>query len=225
EAAITPGVIVGFPGETEADFAETMRVVEAAQFDSAYTFQYSIRPGTPAADMPNQVPAEVVTERFNRLVALQERVSTERAARWLGQDVEVLVIDGGGKKDGQTHRLSGRAPDNRLVHFSLPPAEATAGRSVVPRPGDMVTVTVTQTAPHHLIADSALSGGTFAVRRTPSGEAWQRTQPGAPEAHSHGGPSAGSNGGGPNGSGPVALGMPTLGARPQGGPPPKPQGC
>ena len=77
DAAITTDIIVGFPGETDEDFAETMRVVEQARFASAYTFQYSIRPGTPAATMADQVPKEVVQERYERLIALQERISLE----------------------------------------------------------------------------------------------------------------------------------------------------
>jgi len=244
DAAITTDIIVGFPGETDEDFAETMRVVEAARFDAAYTFQYSPRPGTPAAAMPNQVPKEVVQERFDRLLALQERIGTEQAERQVGCTLELLVIEGSGKKDGATRRGSGRAPDNRLVHFALPPVVSTrpplpTGSTaetpvettktewfgdpaslddprllpvadlppLLPRPGDMVTATVTHAAPHHLIADSALEpGGTFLVRRTASGDAWaarERARLGATEPHSHGGPS--------KPAGPVALGLPTLG--------------
>lgn len=120
DAAITTDLIVGFPGETEEDFAETLRVVEASRFASAFTFQYSPRPGTPAATMDGQLPKEVVQERFERLLALQERISTEESAAQVGRTVELLVTEGRGKKDGATHRLSGRAPDNRLVHFALP---------------------------------------------------------------------------------------------------------
>ncbi|TXQ40994.1 tRNA (N6-isopentenyl adenosine(37)-C2)-methylthiotransferase MiaB, partial [Escherichia coli] len=130
-AAITTDIIVGFPGETEEDFAETMRVVEASRFASAFTFQYSIRPGTPAATMPDQVPKEVVQERFERLVALQDHISAEENRRQVGRTREVLVSVGEGKKDAATHRLSGRAEDNRLVHFA--PGERA------PRPGDVVT--------------------------------------------------------------------------------------
>ncbi|HRN30365.1 MAG TPA: tRNA (N6-isopentenyl adenosine(37)-C2)-methylthiotransferase MiaB, partial [Terrimesophilobacter sp.] len=145
DAAITTDIIVGFPGETEADFAETLRVVEEARFSSAFTFQYSIRPGTPAATMPDQVPKEVVQERYERLVALQDRISTEENRAIVGRDVNVLVATGEGRKDAQHHRSSGRAEDGRLVHFEVP-----AG-SDEPRPGDVVTVTVTDSAPHFLI--------------------------------------------------------------------------
>lgn len=224
EAAITTDIIVGFPGETEEDFLETMRVVEASRFSSAFMFQYSPRPGTPAATMEGQLPKEVVQERFERLLALQERISAEESARQVGRTLEVLVAEGSGKKDGAARRLSGRAPDNRLVHFALPDGTlphgvAEAPESLddprlgpaadldprVPRPGDMVTVEVTRAAPHFLVADSALDGGAFRVRRTRSGDAWaarEAARLGGGEEHGHG------HGAAP--SGPVTLGMPTL---------------
>src|SRR5690606_34296554 len=119
DAAITTDVIVGFPGETEEDFAETLRVVEESRFSSAFTFQYSPRPGTPAADLPDQLPKEVVQERYERLVALQERISAEENARQVGRTVEVLVAEGEGRKDEATRRVSGRAADNRLDRKSV----------------------------------------------------------------------------------------------------------
>src|SRR5689334_22440005 len=79
EAAITTDIIVGFPGETEADFEQTLDVVRRARFASAFTFQYSKRPGTPAATMPDQVPKQVVQDRYERLIALQEQISTDAA--------------------------------------------------------------------------------------------------------------------------------------------------
>ncbi|TDQ52096.1 tRNA (N6-isopentenyl adenosine(37)-C2)-methylthiotransferase MiaB [Actinorugispora endophytica] len=164
EAAVSTDIIVGFPGETEEDFAETLRVVEEARFSHAYTFQYSKRPGTPAASMDGQLPKEVVQERYMRLVELQERVSEEENAALVGREVEVLVAEGEGRKDGVRRRLSGRAPDNRLVHFSVDDETAA-----VLRPGDLATVGVTYAAPHHLVADS----GVRAVRRTRSGDAWE----------------------------------------------------
>jgi tRNA-2-methylthio-N6-dimethylallyladenosine synthase len=85
EAAISTDIIVGFPGETDADFEETLRVVERARFASAFTFQYSIREGTPAATMPDQVPKQVVQERYDRLIALQERISLEENRRQVGR--------------------------------------------------------------------------------------------------------------------------------------------
>ncbi|HWK90862.1 MAG TPA: tRNA (N6-isopentenyl adenosine(37)-C2)-methylthiotransferase MiaB [Luteimicrobium sp.] len=232
DAAITTDIIVGFPGETEEDFRETLRVVEASRFSSAFMFQYSPRPGTPAATMDAQLPKEVVQERFERLLALQERIAGEEAARQVGRTVEVLVSEGTGKKDGATHRLSGRAPDNRLVHLALPAdllddLESAAGAAGLagaptsledprladaatldprlPRPGDVVTVGVTRSAPHFLVADAVLDGGAYAVRRTRSGEAWAQRETarlgGGEDEHSHGtAPSAG----------PVVLGMPSL---------------
>jgi len=182
DAAISTDVIVGFPGETEADFAATLDVVAAARFAQAFTFQYSPRPGTPAATMPGQVPKAVVQERYERLVALQEEISWQENRALEGRDVEVLVAQGEGRKDDATRRLSGRAPDNRLVHFAVPDGGA------VPRPGDVATVRVTYGAPHHLVADAALAGGPYAVRRTAAGDAWDRREAascapaGAPQA-------------------------------------------
>ncbi|MET2012276.1 tRNA (N6-isopentenyl adenosine(37)-C2)-methylthiotransferase MiaB [Microbacterium chocolatum] len=168
-AAISTDIIVGFPGETEEDFQDTLRVVEQARFASAFTFQYSIREGTPAATMPDQVPKEVVQERYERLVALQERISLEENQAQLGREVEVLVSAGEGKKDAATRRLTGRAEDNRLVHFEVPDG------SEIPRPGDAVRVVITHAAPFHLLAD-APSGGSLRIRRTRSGDAWDRRQ-------------------------------------------------
>lgn len=170
DAAITTDLIVGFPGESEEDFQETLRVVRAARFAGAFTFQYSIRPGTPAATMPDQIPKAVVQERYERLLTLQEELSWGENLQLQGCDVEVLVAQGEGRKDAATARLSGRARDNRLVHFAVPPGVEA------PRPGDVVQVSVTRAAPHHLVADSGTQGGLFNVRRTPGGQAWQGLQ-------------------------------------------------
>jgi tRNA-2-methylthio-N6-dimethylallyladenosine synthase len=117
-AAITTDLIVGFPGETEDDFAATLDVVEQARFSAAFTFQYSRRPGTPAAEMPAQVPKAVVQDRYERLLQLQERISLEENHAQVGTTVEVLVASGEGRKDDRTLRMSGRARDGRLVHFT-----------------------------------------------------------------------------------------------------------
>jgi tRNA-2-methylthio-N6-dimethylallyladenosine synthase len=159
DAAITTDIIVGFPGETDADFEATLDVVRAARFAGAFTFQYSIRPGTPAATMPDQVPKAVVQERYERLVALQDGIAWAENLAQVGRTVDVLVAEGEGRKDVATRRMSGRAQDNRLVHFAACDA----------RPGDLVTVTVSQAAPHHLMAD----GPVVVIRRTRAGDAWE----------------------------------------------------
>jgi tRNA-2-methylthio-N6-dimethylallyladenosine synthase len=182
DAAITTDIIVGFPGETEQDFAGTLDVVRSARFAGAFTFKYSIRPGTPAAAMADQVPPEVVQDRYDRLAALVAEVALRENLSIVGQTVEVLVADGEGRKDEATHRMSGRARDNRLVHF------APAGTA--PRPGDVVTTVVTHAAPHYLIADNP----PVAVRRTRGGDAWAAGQA-EPESAAPGG---------------VLLGMPTV---------------
>jgi len=165
-AAISTDIIVGFPGETEADFLETMRVVELARFAGAFTFQYSKRPGTPAAVLEEQVPREVVQERYERLVALADDVAWQENKSLVGRTLELMVAEGEGRKDVQTQRLSGRARDNRLVHFT--PVDLD-GRTVDVRPGDMVEVEVTYAAPHHLVSDAPVRS----VRRTRSGDAWE----------------------------------------------------
>jgi tRNA-2-methylthio-N6-dimethylallyladenosine synthase len=169
EAAITTDIIVGFPGETEEDFQGTLDVVRAARFASAFTFQYSPRPGTPAATMDEQVPKEVVQDRYERLLALVEEIAWEEGKRFVGRQVEVLVAEGEGRKDDATARLSGRAADNRLVHV----ARNSDLRD--PRPGDLVVAEVTYAAPHHLVADRML-----AVRRTRAGDAWEARNEPAP---------------------------------------------
>ncbi|KQP82124.1 tRNA (N6-isopentenyl adenosine(37)-C2)-methylthiotransferase MiaB [Aeromicrobium sp. Leaf291] len=167
EAAITTDIIVGFPGETEDDFQHTLDVVRQARFSSAFTFQYSQRPGTPAAMLPDQLPKEVVQERYMRLAALVEETSWAENQRLEGRTVELLVSDhsaAGGRKDHETKRLTGRARDNRLVHF-VPGDHAV-------RPGDLVEVTVTHAAPHHLVSDAE----PVSYRRTRAGDAWEARQ-------------------------------------------------
>ena len=120
EAAITTDIIVGFPGETEEDFQGTLDVVAAARFAAAFTFQYSIRPGTPAATMPDQIPKPVVQERYERLVELVTETAWQENLKQVGRPVEVMFADGEGRKDAATARMSGRARDNRLVHVRVP---------------------------------------------------------------------------------------------------------
>jgi tRNA-2-methylthio-N6-dimethylallyladenosine synthase len=137
--AMTTDIIVGFPGETDEDFEETLRVTEAAGFDAAYTFQYSPRAGTEAAGYDDRVPKEVVQGRFDRLVALQERISLERNRALEGTVAEVLV-EGRGRKGG----LQGRTRSNKVVNL-----EAAAA------PGDFVDVRITAGHPHHLTGQLA----------------------------------------------------------------------
>ncbi|HWF42100.1 MAG TPA: tRNA (N6-isopentenyl adenosine(37)-C2)-methylthiotransferase MiaB [Acidothermaceae bacterium] len=165
DAAITTDIIIGFPGETDDDFEQTLDVVRRARFANCYTFQYSKRPGTPAADMDGQVSAAVVRERYEQLVAVADEVAWDCAKEQVGRVVDVLVAEGEGRKDDQTHRMSGRAADNRLVHFVAADA----------RPGDMVSVEVTYAAPHHLVADVV-----HGVRRTRAGDAWEARQDAGP---------------------------------------------
>lgn len=168
-AAITTDIIVGFPGETEEDFLDTLRVVEQARFATAFTFQYSIRPGTPAATLPDQVPKEVVQERYLRLLDAQNQISWDENKRLIASTVSLLVANDEGRKDGATERLSGRAEDGRLAHFSVPPGAGA------PRPGDVVSVRVSEAKPFFLLADPR-DANDYSLRRTHSGDAWDRWQ-------------------------------------------------
>jgi tRNA-2-methylthio-N6-dimethylallyladenosine synthase len=134
---VSTDIIVGFPGETEDDFAETLRVVEEARFDSAYTFLYSKRPNTEAADLEDQVDPAVAHARFERLVELQERITLEKMQEEVGKVHEVLV-EGPSKKDAT--RVTARTRTNKIVHVP-------AGNL---RPGQLVQVKVSAAAPHHL---------------------------------------------------------------------------
>lgn len=167
DASISTDIIVGFPGETEADFHDTLEVVRKARFTIAYTYQYSIRPGTAAAEMPDQIPKEVVQERYERLLEVVNEVAWDENKKQIGKKVEVLVANGEGRKDAQTLRMSGRVRDSRLVHFNVPLEAA------VPRPGDIVTVTVTDAKPYFLVADSEPGSG-YELRRTRGGDAHDR---------------------------------------------------
>jgi tRNA-2-methylthio-N6-dimethylallyladenosine synthase len=136
DIAVSTDVIVGFPGETEDDFAATLDVVERARFDSAFMFQYSPRPGTRAATMDDQIPKEVVQERFDRLMDRQTAITLERNRAQVGRTFEVLV-EGEGKKDGSTQA---RTRTNRIVHLDEPLS-----------PGTFTDAVVTEAAPHHLL--------------------------------------------------------------------------
>jgi tRNA-2-methylthio-N6-dimethylallyladenosine synthase len=137
EVAVTTDIIVGFPGETEADFQDTLDLVEEARYDAAYMFQYSPRPMTEAADLPGHLPKEIVQERFERLAALQDRLTLQSNVADVGRTHEVLV-EGISKKD--PGRLTGRTRTNKLVHF---PDDGA-------REGSLRTVRVTAAHAHHL---------------------------------------------------------------------------
>ena len=195
DAAITTDIIVGFPGETEQDFQATLDVVAAARFAAAFTFQYSIRPGTPAATMPDQVPKPVVQARYERLVELVNEITLQENLAQLGRTVEVMFADGEGRKDEATHRMSGGPATTGWCTREFRPS-----RALRPRPGDIADAVVTYAAPHHLTADAGLRQ----LRRTRGGDAWEARQ---------GRPATGPA---------VVLGMPTIG-RPAASP--DPMGC
>ena len=114
DIAITTDIIVGFPGETEEDFQETLDVVRKAKYDSAFTFIYSKRTGTPAAAMENQVPEEVVKERFDRLLAEVQAISAQVCGRDVHTVQEVLVEEPDSHVEGL---VTGRMSNNTIVHF------------------------------------------------------------------------------------------------------------
>lgn len=115
DIALTTDIIVGFPGETEEDFLETMDIVERVRYDSAYTFIYSKRTGTPAATMENQVPEDVVKDRFDRLLLRVQEIASEVAQKHVGETVLVLAEE---KNDHDDTMVTGRTSDNYLVHFA-----------------------------------------------------------------------------------------------------------
>jgi tRNA-2-methylthio-N6-dimethylallyladenosine synthase len=129
DCAITTDIIVGFPGETGEDFEQTMEVVDEVRYDGAFTFIYSPRRETEAADMPNQVPHEVKRERMERLVNAVQRHATERAQRFVGRTMEVLV-EGPSRTDPS--KLRGRTRHNKTVNFTG-----------LARPGEMAHVEIT----------------------------------------------------------------------------------
>ena len=155
-ASITTDIIVGFPGETESDFQATMDLCTEARFAAAYTYQYSKRPGTPAASMPDQVSPEVVGERYTRLHNHQQGISLSVNQEAVGKNFKVLVGDYEGRRDEAQARMTGRSEDFRLVHFS---------NSIDARPGDEVEVSITEASAHYLI------GTPGSVRATRGGDA------------------------------------------------------
>jgi tRNA-2-methylthio-N6-dimethylallyladenosine synthase len=139
DLAVTTDIIVGFPGETDDDFERTLEVVAEAAYDSAYTFIFSPRPGTEAADRPDEfVPADVAAERFERLRVVVERSALARHEARIGR-VEEALVEGPSRKDPTV--TSGRTRQNKLIHFPAPQPL---------RPGTYVDVQVTGAAPHYL---------------------------------------------------------------------------
>jgi tRNA-2-methylthio-N6-dimethylallyladenosine synthase len=136
--ALSTDLIVGFPGETDDDFAATLEMVERVAYDNVFVFRYSPRPGTPAAVMPEQIDPAVKARRNAELLAVTTRVAAARSARLAGRTLEVLV-DGGSRKDARM--LSGRTDCNRVVNFQGEGAVA---------PGDLVPVRITEVLPHSL---------------------------------------------------------------------------
>ena len=126
EIALTTDIIVGFPGETEEDFEETLDVVSKVRYDSAYTFIYSKRSGTPAASMENQVPEDVVKERFAKLLKVVQTISAERTNEKLGMTEPVLIEQ---VNEQDESLVTGRLSNNAVVHL---PGDASMIGSIVP---------------------------------------------------------------------------------------------
>jgi len=165
-AAITTDIIVGFPGESEEDFQATLDLASKARFSAAYTYKYSIRPGTPAGAMTNQVDDAVVGERYTRLHEHQQGISLSVNKEAIGSVHKVLVSEVEGRRDAREERWSGRTEDFRLVHFTNTNA----------RPGDIAEVLITQASAHYLVADL------LSVTSTRGGDAHQaRTAERTPE--------------------------------------------
>ena len=156
QAMITTDIIVGFPGESEEDFQGTLDITTQARFAAAYTYKYSIRPGTPAGIMPNQVPQEIVGERYTRLHEHQQKISLSVNEESIGSTHRVMVSEVEGRRDESRSRMTGKSEDFRLVHFD---ADTDA------RPGDFVDVHITEASAHYLI------GSAVSVMRTRGGDA------------------------------------------------------
>jgi tRNA-2-methylthio-N6-dimethylallyladenosine synthase len=158
EAAITTDIIVGFPGESDDDFAQTIDLVKQAKFSAAYTFQYSKRPGTPAATMPNQIADDVMAGRYNQLHKIQQEISKSENEKLIGKDIELLVSGHEGRHDIDQNRMNGRSADFRLTHFDNSAATARAG--------DLVKVKVIEAFANHIVASAPIS-----VTKTRGGDA------------------------------------------------------
>ena len=158
DAAITTDIIVGFPGESDEDFAQTIDLAEQVRFSAAYTFQYSKRPGTPAATMPDQIPDDVMADRYNQLHKIQQEISKEENERLIGKKVELLVSGHEGRHDLDQNRMNGRSADFRLTHFDNSAQSA--------RPGDLVEVKVLEAFANHIVAGAPIN-----VKKSKGGDA------------------------------------------------------
>lgn len=127
DATLTTDIIVGFPGETEEDFQETLNVIATCKFDSAFTFQYSRRPGTKAAEYPDQIPQDVVTERFGRLLELQNDLTFQSNQSMVGKTEEILIE---GRSATAPDVLTGRTNSSRLVNFRIPKGIQLDGKEI-----------------------------------------------------------------------------------------------
>ena len=136
-ATITTDIIVGFPGESEADFQATYDLCGELRFLAAYSFKYSKRPGTPAAELPDQIPTEVVAQRYERLHTRLNEISLSVNSEVVGKNLEVLVTD------RDAGRAQGKSRDFRLVHFE----------SDAVRPGDLAQVRITNAKPHFIFGE------------------------------------------------------------------------
>ncbi|MBM3743073.1 MAG: tRNA (N6-isopentenyl adenosine(37)-C2)-methylthiotransferase MiaB [Actinobacteria bacterium] len=152
DSTITSDIIVGFPGETEEDFQATLDICSDLKFLAAYSFKYSKRPGTSAATMPNQVPEELVSERYDRLHNLLNRTSLEVNQAVIGKELEVLITD------VENGKAQGKSRDFRLVHFEL---------NLRAHPGDLAMVKITDAKPHFIF------GELISIRETKGGLAFQ----------------------------------------------------
>ena len=158
DAAITTDIIVGFPGESDVDFADTIDLVKQARFSAAYTFQYSKRPGTPAATMADQIPDDVMADRYNQLHKIQQEISRIENEKLIGKTVELLVSGHEGRHDLDQNRMNGRSADFRLTHFDNSVKSA--------RPGDLVEVKVVEAFANHIVAGAPIN-----VKKTKGGDA------------------------------------------------------
>jgi tRNA-2-methylthio-N6-dimethylallyladenosine synthase len=153
-ATITTDIIVGFPGETESDFQATLDLLIEAKFLAAYSFQYSKRPGTPAATMAEQIPDDVMKDRYDRLHKLQQKISAEVNQEIIGCEEEVLVADLTGEQ------ATGRTKDFRLTHLKIDSKNP-------PRPGDVVQTKITSATANFILAENP----PINLRRTKGGDA------------------------------------------------------